>query len=515
MIRLFRPPRAFGHCFEEQRLLPTPSLHGQASFEDSEGMMGQKQGHAAHATIRLSKLRRCIAIVGIAILVLLLTAAYRSKSQPQLASDKTGRRNAQILHLVIPTSDLDPELCRTVLSAEILHYPTPTLVRWTAVAGEGLANAQRRTTAIRDYLGKLKGHHENGTVILLDTVSTWFQLRPEVLLSSYYGVIHDGNQQLAARLGVEVMQEEGIQQSIVFATSSTCGAAEEQCSQPPESLMVDKASWTTAPHYLDQGVAIGRVRDLFETYRRAVAIIERTEDLHLSELAIFTEIFSKQEYHRGLLRSSTSSWSERFHGWLSGSYAHGPLARKNATGPRHKNNANEFGIGLDYAGELAFDTASNSGTYTWERHATIPRDILSSMPPFWMTTDSQLSAEKTWSDLSFLTNSHTQAIPVAVYHHHNNVTDANAHQESWQNFWLSQHSRKLFDAYTSVPAMPLAAVIDHENVDQIFWDTTIGEKAGVKWSNETWVGWNELCRGEQLANEIFGDGLGEWTSPAL
>lgn len=63
--------------------------------------------------------------------------------------------------------------------------------------------------------------------------------------------------------------------------------------------------------------------------------------------------------------------------------------------------------------------------------------------------------------------------------------------------------------------MPLAAVIDHENVEQVFWSTTIGEKAGVKWSNGSWIGWNDLCKGEQLANEIFGDGLGEWKSPAL
>jgi len=63
--------------------------------------------------------------------------------------------------------------------------------------------------------------------------------------------------------------------------------------------------------------------------------------------------------------------------------------------------------------------------------------------------------------------------------------------------------------------MPLAVVIDHENVEQVFWSTTIGEQAGVKWSSGTWLGWHNLCRGEQLASDIFGDGLGEWTSPAL
>jgi len=39
-------------------------------------------------------------------------------------------------------------------------------------------------------------------------------------------------------------------------------------------------------------------------------------------------------------------------------------------------------------------------------------------------------------------------------------------------------------------------------------DTT-REKAGVKGSNGTWLGWNDLCKGEQLADEVFGDGLEE------
>jgi hypothetical protein len=113
------------------------------------------------------------------------------------------------------------------------------------------------------------------------------------------------------------------------------------------------------------------------------------------------------------------------------------------------------------------------------------------------------------------TDACTQAIPAAVAHHSNITNNNQARQILWEQLWLSHDSRKLFDAYMSVPAMPLAVVIDPENVEQVFWSTTIGEKAGVKWSNGTWLDWNDLYKGEQLAEEIFGDGLGEWTSPAL
>lgn len=510
MIRLIRMPRALRHWFERRLMRRTRPLHDQDQPEDSEGLLDQEKEHATKPTIRLTWLRCYTAFLGVATL-LLLAVAYWSRPRPLLPY----RQNAQILHLVIPTSDLDPELCKTVLSAEILHYSTPTLVQWDAVPGDGLANAQRRTTAVRDHLGNLKVHHENDTVILLDSVSTWFQLRPEVLLKRYYGIINKGNQRLAARIGAEVMAEEGVRQSVVFAASSVCGAAEERCTQVPEYPLIRKASRTTVPRYLGHGMAIGPVKDLYEIYRRAVAISERTEDLHLSELAVLSEIFSDQEHHRGLIQPITRSWSLRFRGLFSGSYAHGPLAGKNTAGSYKTNNDNDFGIGLDYAGELAFDTGSVSESYTWAKHATVPRDIFTSMPPFWTTTGQGLPSEKTWADLSLFTNNRTQVIPAAI-HHHNNITNNHyTRQKLWQQFWPSQHSRKLFDAYTSVPAMPLATVFDNDNVEHVFWSTTNGEKAGVKWSNGTWLGWNDLYKGEQLANEIFGDGLGEWTSPAL
>lgn len=157
MIRLIHLPRTCQHWIKRQWLLRSPSLHGRAPFEDREGLLEKEKGCTEQLTIRFIRLPRRIAIVGIATLVsLFLIAAYRSKSQPQLLQDKPIRRNAQLLHLVIPTLDLDPELCKTVLSAEILHYSTPTLIQWNNVAGEGLANVRRRTTAIRDHLGKLE-----------------------------------------------------------------------------------------------------------------------------------------------------------------------------------------------------------------------------------------------------------------------------------------------------------------------------------------------------------------------
>jgi hypothetical protein len=178
MAQLTRLLRALQHWIERRWLLRSPSLHGQATTEDSEGLLDQEKGHAVHPTTTINRLWHYLALFGVASLVLwLLTAVYRNRPRPRLLS----HRNTQTLHLDIPASELDPELCKTVLSSEILHYSTPTLLQWDAVAGEDLANAQRRTRAVRDYFGKLNEDNENDTVVLLDSMSTWFPLRPEVL----------------------------------------------------------------------------------------------------------------------------------------------------------------------------------------------------------------------------------------------------------------------------------------------------------------------------------------------
>jgi hypothetical protein len=62
----------------------------------------------------------------------------------------------------------------------------------------------------------------------------------------------------------------------------------------------------------------------------------------------------------------------------------------------------------------------------------------------------------------------------------------------------------------TVPVMPIASVIDNEGVEQVFWSPTNGEKAGVKDSAGRWYSWHDICKGEDLAEEIFGDQLGEW-----
>ena len=495
------------------------SRYGRVSREDNEHLLEQEKSYNTPSwtdrwrAFYLSKTKCYIALGSVAgLLLLLLAYTSLSTSHPQSELSEIPKRNTQILHLAIPTPDLDLEVCKTVLSAEVLHYSTPTFVRWEADDHDSGANVQRRMTAVRDYLNRLLKHHGNDTVILTGSASTWFQLRPEVLLKRYYDINRQGNERLAASIGSEKILDESIEQTVVFSASSECGAASVdaiECSRVPEYPLKRKSSHMNAPRYLSQDVVIGRVKNVFEIYRRAVAVVEQRHDI-ASELSIFTEIFSSQEHHRSLLFPETPSWSQRFGGWFSGSYSHAPLAGRNSTIHRQPH-ADEFGIGLDYAGELSMDTAKGPESFMLAQHKNLPQDVVSSMPPFWSTTGQGLPLEKTWSDLYMFTDAQTRSTPVMV---RNNITGfSDVRKRQWDRLWLQPFSRKLFDAYMKVPLMPIASVIDNEGVEQVFWSPTNGEKAGMKDADGKWYSWHDLCKGEDLAAELFGDELGEWKKP--
>lgn len=483
--------------------------HRQSPKEDGESLLGGEKRESetnvreAWRTIRHVRIRRYIAFVGTAVsLLLLLTLAFSKRAA--IHAQEPHDQSVQALHLLIPSPNLDLELCKTVLSAEVLQYSPPTLIQWDPIGKHAHGNMQRRMTAVRDHLETIAKHQENDTVILMDSISTWFQLRPEVLLKRYYDINRAANKRLASYMGAKTAAQQGIKQSIVFPASWNCGAKsfdDRGCHAIPASPLFRPADHMNAPRYLAQGVVIGPAKDLYEVYRRAVAIVERSQEFG-NESEVFTEIFGQQEYQRSLLRRKPQSWMERFGGLFF---------RENDETQEPGDNPNEFSIGLDYTGELSLSTEAGPDTFTWSKHSRLSSDITSSMPPFWTPSGQDLPSSTTWTDLNLLTNAHTQSVPAMIQH--NAKVSHGLLMKHWENLWLRRYSRQLLDASMQFPTMPLTVLRDTHDVERVFWSTSLEEKAGVKVAEGPWLGWDRLCPGEDLAREIFGDEVGEWKNP--
>lgn len=451
------------------------------------------------------RLRRYISLVSAAILLTLwLTVVFKTKvhSRPPV------QRKVQTLHFLVPATNASLELCRTVLSAEVLQYPTPALVQWEHGEVDEREEALRRMTAVRDSLFEIAKNGEDDLVILSGGPSTWFQLRPEVLLKRYYDILRRENRILVQRFGGEFVEQTTIANSVVFPASWVCGAASpasDDCQ--PETRPLSEAVWQIDSYrYPGQGPIIGPAKDLHEIYRRAVAIRERSKDSP-TDLEVLTNIFATQEHQRKFFRPTPQPSSlQRLLNSLTATNA------QSANSPP-QSIPDDFRIALDTASALSLSTSTSSSPQTLLRKqaSRLPPDIAASMPPLWTPAGYPLPAHKRWTDLTLLTGARSNTVPVAI--HLDAGDTAQAQTARWEELWLHAYGRDLFNAHVAVPTMPLAGVLDHEGVERVFWGPAGWEKAGVRGADGKWQRWEETCRGREVAEGVFGDGKGDWRDP--
>ena len=84
--------------------------------------------------------------------------------------------NAHALHLLIPASKPSANLCRTILSLNILRYPPPTLLNLRKGHDEDMKeDPTEKITAVHSWLQQ-KHIKDDDLVLLIDGYDTWFQV---------------------------------------------------------------------------------------------------------------------------------------------------------------------------------------------------------------------------------------------------------------------------------------------------------------------------------------------------
>ena len=169
-------------------------------------------------------------------------------------------KNKSDFHLLLPATNKDVNLCKTLLTAAVLDYPTPTLIAWNqtfdntgknslgsrqdapwlTVTGGLLGGGSHvgKITGVLQYLESLDSSADSDLVLMMDSyglllfplldeikahtvADIWFQLRPEVLLSRYHAINEAANVRLRQRLGSAVDAED-LQQTIIFGAGKRC-----------------------------------------------------------------------------------------------------------------------------------------------------------------------------------------------------------------------------------------------------------------------------------------------------
>lgn len=128
---------------------------------------------------------------------------------------------------LLPATHKDKHLCKTLLTATVLGYPTPDILAWgeqvtkvqgTFLFGDGIHLAKISKTL--EYLEHVAPQRDNDLVLMIDAYDVWFQFGPHVLLERYHRINTDANARLKRRLGHSY--EQATKQIIIFGAGKRC-----------------------------------------------------------------------------------------------------------------------------------------------------------------------------------------------------------------------------------------------------------------------------------------------------
>ncbi|KAI1615551.1 hypothetical protein EDD36DRAFT_494422 [Exophiala viscosa] len=257
------------------------------------------------------------------------TAAFPQQETPsEFLSHPAIKKQERQLHLLVPASKPDVNLCKTILSAEVLNYSTPTLINWGEEFNDNsLSSGGSHLAKISGVLRYLKAVGPDGDedlVMIIDAYDIWLQLRPDILLSRYYAANARMSQRISRRMcgrdKCPYSPVSHISQKIIFSTQKLCWphrAEDLACYAAAESSMPDDIfgpdtdqipggdEETRLRHirsrHVNSGFAIGPVKEMRRLFEAAEA--HAKEDPHSgSDQGVLADIIGLQEYARELMR---------------------------------------------------------------------------------------------------------------------------------------------------------------------------------------------------------------------
>ncbi|KXT15923.1 hypothetical protein AC579_1435 [Pseudocercospora musae] len=412
--------------------------------------------------------------------ILVLRSFLTLPVQQYETSSGAGQRYMQLVIPINRKSDVD--LCKTILSAQVLNYPVPVIVPWgNSSDNTPVAKKKRmysKVARIYAYLSTLPSEAEDAVTVLLDGPDTWFQLRPDMLLQAYYRILRRQNRKLRKSFADE------IEQKVIFSAYHDCGsrnADDAVCQAVPD------APYEGGPRFLGHGAMVGQAKDIREIVRRALDKLELAPNAPPKLLPVYTEIFGEQESRRKRVQQS----------------------------PTHNDWAAELGIGLDHYNELGLSVSAETFP-KWETPRKLLRELEATMPPYWTVSgrEPDLPHDTPWADVKLLTG-YNDSLP-AMIHHWPTVAlggkDATGNRKTWWSaLWLTEHARALFTASERLPSTVVAQVHDDQGEELLFWNRQPNHNRMGAWTPDwKFSYWSDMCGRDEQWTEVFRDEAGPW-----
>lgn len=468
------------------------------------------------------------------------------------------------LHVIVPANKADPNLCKVLVSAGVLGYPSPVVINWDRtfddpklVSGGGHLY---KISGVYEFLDHFDESHQEDLVLMMDGYDVWMQLRPQTLVDRFFAINRRADARIKRDLGA-VADTYNIHQEIVFGCQKRCWPWSEKdppCYAVPQSSLVQDIYGPDTDtdvgnevnpyiknrqRFLNSGVAMGTVRAMRKLFNQTLEQI-KVEANFGSDQYIFSHVFGDQEVYREMLRRDALSPSERMRakvsGWGSRSHFNPDhIEEVRAKAAKHYDGTFEFSVGVDYGSEIGLNTVFAEDDTVWaefnnatqlkeaqefrgidaqhQRMNTIQQDIADSVPPFWTySNEKKLPRWKKWTDVPLFTDVYTGITPAIIHHNAHRDNMKKLRETWWPLVWYEKYVRTLYDAYIFSPVTPVAVSGYDESSVREWWPEEIWKGGARDGSSpvgqpEGWLRFDDLCRPHH--EEVFRDGKGPWELP--
>lgn len=237
---------------------------------------------------------------------------FKSFSQ-QLASFGRAKHSVAHLHLLVPATSSNENLCRLIASAAALDYPAPILINWAEPESEDVyAQHLAKVAGTLRYLEQLPAEHDNDLVLILDGFDVQFQLRPDMLIQRYHEAVLDQSVRLEKRFGAAAVKEHDIRNTVLFGADKMCWPnlpSDAGCWAVPQSPQAERLYGPETdmgvnpelnrPRWLNSGTVLGPIKDVRDIMVHTAHLIE-SEYVSGSDQYYIAHLWGRQEYGRML-----------------------------------------------------------------------------------------------------------------------------------------------------------------------------------------------------------------------
>jgi hypothetical protein len=443
-------------------------------------------------------------------------------------------------HLLIPATSSGRDLCKLLLSTQILGYPTPVLINYGAAEdADPYVQHLAKVEGLLNYLEKQESANPDteDLVLIIDGYDVWFQLRPDVLIKRFYESNKQAYKRLVDQYGTEIVKTNNMKQSVIFGPDKLCWPIDYS---RPACWAVDPGNLDpyafgpqtsseheelTHPRWLNSGTIMGTTQELIDVFRATLHDIQ-TNYVTNSDQYYFAEIYGRQEFARLSQKPELliERKKEMYGVTVENKTDNGTRAEPDLSGL----NRTEYHIGIDYKSEMFQTLAFWKQFLTWSRgrdswqpplgdrdmlpysvtnssvfDTRLAGDIVSSEKPFSSLKDSENEgdrnmANRRWSDVELLRNTVSRLNPVIIHF----TGEKRFREVWWTRLWFQAKAETLREASSKQDTNK----ISEELIEGMTWYNAEPEQAGEvsnagksgAWSDKGgWFGWNTLCKAHE------------------